>query len=238
LPLYNTIVDKVSKKILLSVFSVMALLILACNNEQAESSKKPLERPQQNKPKLDTDSVLKSDIDRFGNYLDSAFIRFPELPEEIKNSLDTVHVTYKTPQASLRKGILILHASLKEDIRNVFEDLLALGYPVNSILPMSQFNWDDLESMRSNNTSMFNFRRVMGTRKLSDHAYGRALDINPLANPYFKFGKMLPENGYYECDSVQSICSNDTVVALFKSYNWNWGGYWKFERDYQHFYKR
>ena len=229
---------RVSKKIHSRVFIAMLLLLLACNSKDPERSRTPREQPQKRVRKPDTDSVFKSDILRFGNYLDSAFLQFPELPEEIKSSLDTVHVTYKTPQANLHKGVLILQASLKEDIRNVFDELLALGYPVNSILPMSQFNWDDMESMRLNNTSMFNFRRVMGTRKFSDHAYGRALDINPMANPYFKFGKMLPENGYYECDSVQSICSNDTVLAMFKSYNWNWGGYWKFERDYQHFYKR
>lgn len=235
---YKSLKRSLSVLRLLGILFILLVLFPGCGAKKSEDSKTKSNQPQKQERKPDIESVFKSDLQRFGNYLDSAFSQFPELPTEIKNSLDTVHVTYKTPHDGLHKGVLILHASLKEDIRSVFEKLLELGYPVHSILPMSQFNWDDMESMRLNNTSMFNFRRVMGTRKFSDHAYGRALDINPMANPYFKFGKMLPENGYYECDSVQSICSTDTVVALFKSYNWNWGGYWKFERDYQHFYKR
>ena len=226
------------KNMLLGILTIIVCSFEACTQKEVDERNEKPEHATKNDFKNEIDSVFSSDIRMFGNYLDSAFLQFPDLPEGIKSSLDTVHVTYKNSHYKLHKGVLILHASLKEDIRNVFKELLALGYPVNSILPMSHFNWDDLESMRLNNTSMFNFRKVLGTRTFSDHAYGRALDINPMANPYFKFGKMLPENGYYECDSVQSICSNDTIVALFKSYNWNWGGYWKFERDYQHFYKR
>ena len=106
---------------------------------------------------------------------------------------------------------------------------------------INNYNCNDDLSMQDNNTSAFNYRMVRGSRKLSDHSYGRAIDLNPLLNPFVTRKKVYPENGRKYTDReihVEGmIQKNDCVVQEFKSRGWQWGGDWKYSKDYQHFYK-
>jgi hypothetical protein len=93
--------------------------------------------------------------------------------------------------------------------------------------------------MSANNTSAFNCRTVTGGDSYSEHSYGRAIDINPLVNPYVKGSTVLPPEGSQyadrSLDAPGMIHSGDEVVTAFAARGWVWGGTWSSLKDYQHF---
>ena len=111
---------------------------------------------------------------------------------------------------------------------------------------MDEYQADDEKSMADNNTSSFNFRTVAGTNRLSKHALGLAIDINPRINPYINSkGVLTPGNvkiyivryvkkckGKYARYMIQK---NSQITKIFKKYGFSWGGDWKYSKDYQHF---
>ena len=106
---------------------------------------------------------------------------------------------------------------------------------------MSYYHGSDELSMEDNNSSAFNFREVTDGGKLSNHAYGLAIDLNPKVNPYIKNNVVLPANGQAYVNRDQCVLGiikkNDAVYQLFTSYGWTWGGDWSSLKDYQHFEK-
>ena len=91
--------------------------------------------------------------------------------------------------------------------------------------------------MKDNNTSAFNYRFISGTRVISKHASGLAIDINPLLNPYVKNGINTPEGSTYDTTKAGTLTVNSPLVKEFKKKGWKWGGDWKNLKDYQHFEK-
>ncbi|MBT8207858.1 MAG: M15 family metallopeptidase, partial [Acidimicrobiia bacterium] len=99
---------------------------------------------------------------------------------------------------------------------------------------------DDDRSMEANNTSAFNCRTVGGSSEWSEHAYGRAIDINPMINPFVTTsGSVFPPSGTQFVDRALDtpglIAADGTVVRAFASIGWEWGGNWNGSKDYQHF---
>ena len=114
---------------------------------------------------------------------------------------------------------------------------------------IDNYNGNDENSMSANNTSAFNYRTISGSKKLSNHAYGLAIDINPRINPYVSSkGNVSPTNGkLYKIRSIQKckgkykdymIQEDSYICQLFKKYGFSWGGDWKNSKDYQHFEKK
>jgi hypothetical protein len=91
--------------------------------------------------------------------------------------------------------------------------------------------------MKDNNTSGFNYRFISGSKILSKHASGLAIDINPKQNPYIKNGTTTPDGSIYEIDSIGTLTEDSRIVKEFKKRGWTWGGDWKSLKDYQHFQK-
>ena len=93
--------------------------------------------------------------------------------------------------------------------------------------------------MAADNTSAFNCRRVAGSTSWSEHAYGRAIDINPRENPSVENGRVYPRNGAAYADRSRHakgmIHAGDAVVRAFAAEGWGWGGSWNSPKDYQHF---
>jgi hypothetical protein len=95
--------------------------------------------------------------------------------------------------------------------------------------------------MAADNTSAFNCRHAVATgpRRWSSHAYGAAIDVNPLENPYVRAGKVLPPRGRAYVDRTLTepgmIHPGDEVVRAFRTIGWKWGGSWSSLKDYQHF---
>ena len=142
----------------------------------------------------------------------------------------------------IQKGELVCNQSIAHDLLCVFRDLFAEQYPICSIRLVDDFDADDEVSMEANNTSCFNYRYVPGTYVLSRHAFGQAIDVNPLQNPYIKGTKVRPATATDYVDRTKDfphkIDENDFCKQTFASYGFTWGGDWRYSKDYQHFEKR
>ena len=141
----------------------------------------------------------------------------------------------------VQKGELVCNQSIAHDLLCVFRDLFSEQYPICSIRLIDDFDADDETSMQANNTSCFNFRTVPGMNKLSRHAMGLAIDINPLQNPYIYGSKVYPSTATEYVDRTKDfphkINKDDVCYKVFTSYGFTWGGIWR-NKDYQHFDKR
>lgn len=145
--------------------------------------------------------------------------------------IDVIHWGF---DGRIHTGQLVADARVAPDLQTVFVLMFLMGFPLESVIPISELGWDDFESMRVNNTSAFNFRYVPFTGRLSSHAYGLAIDINPMQNPYFTGQRVFPEGAVHDVSQPGTLHSGHPVVLLFKELGWRWGGDWH-ERDYQHF---
>jgi poly-gamma-glutamate synthesis protein (capsule biosynthesis protein) len=141
-----------------------------------------------------------------------------------------------------REGRLIAAAQEAEALIAVFAALHAAGFPIQQMRPVHEFGGDDALSMAANNTSAFNCRRTTGGGRLSDHAYGAAVDINPVQNPYVGRHGTQPLAGQAHDTAAERaagapgvIRDGDAVVRAFAAQGWGWGGHWRSVRDYQHF---
>jgi peptidoglycan L-alanyl-D-glutamate endopeptidase CwlK len=125
----------------------------------------------------------------------------------------------------------------------VFALALQEHFPIYSVIPVSDKRfrkdgrWDDELSMEANNTSAFNYREITGGGRLSNHAYGRAIDINTFQNPYIKNGIVLPHGAKYDPSVAGTLTADHPIVRAFLQLGWVWGGNWTSPKDYQHFEK-
>ena len=139
------------------------------------------------------------------------------------------------------RGDLIVHEDLAAEVIAIFEQLLQLRYPIEKIRTVDNYPAaDDELSMEDNNTSAFNCREIPGTGRWSQHAFGRAIDINPLLNPYIdRTGAFQPKNAapYLDRNRIDPglLHAGDPAVRVFTDRGWRWGGYWRTPIDYQHF---
>ena len=187
-------------------------------------------------------------------------ISFPALPSEAsENTLNVgeqndisyadlryVHIIHYDFDGNLAEGELICHNFIAEDLLEIFYDLYASEYQIEKVTLIENYNGDDTASMADNNTSCFNYRVVDGTKSLSKHALGLAVDINPLYNPYIRYDKkggqtVSPVEGEAYADRTVSfpykIDPDDLCYRLFTEHGFTWGGNWNSSKDYQHFQK-
>jgi hypothetical protein len=136
-------------------------------------------------------------------------------------------------------GELVVHRRVVPSVIAVFRTLWNERYPIRSLRPVSHFGGDDRASMLADNTSGFNCRRVAGTRRWSEHAFGRAIDLNPLENPWVRGWVVDPPEAARFANRTLSergmIHAGDVAVRAFARHGWRWGGYWSSSKDYQHF---
>lgn len=161
------------------------------------------------------------------------------------SALRFLEVSHYDLDGNVRQGELICGAEIAADLLDIFRNLFNARYPIESIRLIDEFDADDVKSMQANNTSCFNFRPIAGSTKLSKHARGLAIDINPLYNPYVKrTGDTLtvspPEGLPYTDRSEDFPCKideNDYCYRQFVAHGFKWGGAWQSLKDYQHFEK-
>ena len=138
-------------------------------------------------------------------------------------------------------GELVIHERYAYAIVQVMHELYDAKFPIERMQLVDVYGGDDDRSMAANNTSAFNCRAVTGRPGVwSEHSYGRAIDINPVQNPYVTAsGVVLPPAGQRYLDRTQAlpgmIKPGDVVVRSFERIGWRWGGYWSDPKDYQHF---
>jgi len=160
------------------------------------------------------------------------------IPQNILENLRLVDVYYYGFDDKLHKGQLVVHKAVVLDVIEIFELIRESRFPISKVVPISNYGWSDEKSMQDNNTSAFNYRFISGTRVISNHASGLAIDINPMMNPYIKNGISLPEKSVYDTIKAGTISSGSQLVKEFKQRGWQWGGNWKSLKDYQHFEKK
>lgn len=142
----------------------------------------------------------------------------------------------------IRKGELVCNKTIAHELLCIFRALFSRAYPINSIRLVDDFNAYDEASMQANNTSCFNYRTVARSKTLSKHALGLAVDINPLENPYVKGSFVQPSTATVFVDRNKEfphkIDETDFCKEVFESFGFQWGGYWRSVKDYQHFEKK
>lgn len=163
-------------------------------------------------------------------------IKGTKAPKEVIDSLVLLNINYYSFDNKIHTGQIIVNKAVAEDTKFIFNLMLENRMPINKMIPIVKYNWNDDKSMEDNNTSAFNYRFVAGTTRLSNHALGRALDINPQLNPvFYSDGKKSPDNGYRDTTKSYTFTSNHFVVKELKKRGWRWGGDWNTLKDYHHF---
>ncbi|NNF88269.1 MAG: M15 family metallopeptidase [Acidimicrobiia bacterium] len=153
--------------------------------------------------------------------------------------LRLVSVTYRGFDDHPHQGELVVHADSAEAIVSVMEELFLLQFPIERMERVDAYRGDDDASMAANNTSAFNCREVSRRPGVwSQHAFGTAIDINPVQNPYIlRNGTVLPPGAVTDRASAATglITADGGVVEAFADIGWGWGGSWSGVLDYQHF---
>jgi peptidoglycan L-alanyl-D-glutamate endopeptidase CwlK len=149
-------------------------------------------------------------------------------------------VKFYSFEGKIEEGEIVADRDVADDIKALFETILKEKFPIRTAIPMASplFEWDDERSMQANNTSAFNYRSIAGSEKLSDHALGRAIDINPLFNPYIRGEIVQPAGASYDPARPGTITADSLIVLFLKDRGWAWGGEWSSLKDYQHFEKK
>ncbi len=150
------------------------------------------------------------------------------------NELDVVKVRYYGFDEKLHNGILLIHHELSKDVLDIFKILYKKKFPIEKMYPIHNHH---------NVTVSYNCREVAMQRgRRSQHSYGRAIDINPLQNPYVKGKTVIPAGAQpyinRELKLKGQINRQSLVYQLFIERGWDWGGNWYDVADYQHFEKR
>lgn len=164
-----------------------------------------------------------------------------------RDDLVLLSVPYWDYQWQAKMGALVVHKSVGAEVLDVFKKLFTdKSYAFERIERIDKFGGDDRASMVVNNTSAYNCRVVAGSNRLSSHAKGLAIDINPFTNP-FVTSKLTspPGSEAYDTpteratlkDKPGMILRKGALVKAFAAKGWKWGGDWTSLKDYQHFSK-
>ena len=159
-----------------------------------------------------------------------------ECPRWIFERQVMVSVRFFTFRMRRSEGIVVIDRELAQDIVDLFDLAETIRFPITSAIPISYppFFWSDARSMAANNTSAFNFRFIQGTTRLSWHAFGRAIDINPVLNPCVTDGIADPAGAVYDPERWGTLFADSPLVKLLKDRGWRWGGDWTSLKDWQH----
>ena len=139
-----------------------------------------------------------------------------------------------------RSGRLIVHRDVARDLVLVFRDLYAARFPIRRLVPVDAYGGSDFRSIEADNTSAFNCRFVEGTTRWSNHAFGRAIDVNPIENPYVSGGSTSHAASRPYINRTKRrpgmAYEGGALVRAFDRIGWGWGGRWTSSvKDYQHF---
>ena len=173
------------------------------------------------------------------NMADAASTWRPDCPVGLAE-LRLVSLSHWDFDGRVAEGRLVIHRDHLDDVVEVFGVLFAAEFPIERMRPVDAYGGDDQVSMADNNTSGFNCREIEGAPGVwSQHAYGGAIDINPLLNPWVQGSRVDPAAGEAYADrTVEArgmIRDGDVVTQAFASVGWGWGGDWSGSKDYQHF---
>ncbi|MDI9571544.1 MAG: M15 family metallopeptidase [Pseudomonadota bacterium] len=166
----------------------------------------------------------------------AAAIAGTKAPPEVIARLCLVDVRYHSFDGRRHQGQLVAHRAVRKDLVEIFRLIEEIRFPVGKVVPIVAYRWSDAASMRANNSSAFNYRTVAGTKRLSRHAQGLAVDINPFLNPVvYDHGRISPRGAVYRPGAPGVLTREHPVVQAFLRRGWQWGADFKNMKDYHHF---
>ena len=208
--------------------------------------------------------ITASTLDKNGNNLLSRMN--PSLKGSSYSDLSYLIIPHYNFQDKVELGEMVVNKEIADEVLLIFQELFNIKYPIEEMKLVDEYGADDWTSIQHNNTSAFNYRTVDGSSNLSNHALGKAIDINPLVNPYiFDFhggtpytkhhpdegkdstnhnsnynDKFIDRNGMHDWTDVEKrarITRNDEIYSIFAKYGWTWLEYVDSNIDSQHFEK-
>lgn len=182
-----------------------------------------------------------------------SYIENPDISYDDLRYIKVLHYNFCH---QIQVGELVVNQAIAEDCRQIFMELFQEEYEIHSMYLIDRYyekdqarNGEqvDISSINDDNTSAFHYRKIAGTEVLSNHAYGMAIDINPLENPYVKEADLQQTvaspykdyNSYKDrtAQRAHMISKDDACYRIFKAHGFQWGGEWNGNKDYQHFEK-
>ena len=182
-----------------------------------------------------------------------SYIENPDISYDDLRYIKVLHYNFRH---QIQVGELVVNQAIAEDCRQIFMELFQEEYEIHSMYLIDRYyekdqarNGEqvDISSINDDNTSAFHYRKIAGTEVLSNHAYGMAIDINPLENPYVKETDLQQTvaspykdyNSYKDrtAQRAHMISKDDACYRIFKAHGFQWGGEWNGNKDYQHFEK-
>ena len=148
-------------------------------------------------------------------------------------------LTYRGFDGRAHRGLLVANRDAAPALVGIFRRLYAARFPIRRMQLVDAYGADDFRSIEADNTSAFNCRAATGSTHWSQHAYGRAIDVNPIENPYVSGGTSShPASRTYLDRSRHRpgmAYEGGVLVESFRAAGWGWGGTWSGIKDYQHF---
>lgn len=161
----------------------------------------------------------------------------PVAPSELRR----IRLRYWGFDGAPHVGQIVVNAAVTTAVTQVFARLYAERFPIRRMQPVDVYRGSDPRSMAADNTSGFNCRYAVapGPKSWSVHAYGEAIDVDPVENPYLEGGAVRPAAGaafVRRTDLRQGMAAaGGLLVQAFARIGWAWGGRWAASPDYQHF---
>ena len=151
-----------------------------------------------------------------------------------------LRITYWGFDDRAHLGEMVVNASVVPALRRVFADLFGARFPIRRMRLVDRYGGSDFASIQADNTSAFNCRDATGSSRWSEHAYGLAIEINPIENPYVYANGTTTHpasDPYLDRSDVRPgmAVAGGTLVRAFTAIGWGWGGRWPPPTDYQHF---
>jgi hypothetical protein len=171
---------------------------------------------------------------------------YPEGCTVARTDLRYLRLSHVDAEGREHVGEMVCNKAIAQDLIDIFRELYRQKYPIQRIRLIDDYEASDERSMRDNNTSCFCYRTISGSKKLSKHALGMAIDVNTLYNPYVYTGKdgqrvVEPVTASRYVDRTKSfpykIEKGDLLHRLFLQHGFRWGGSWRTMKDWQHFEK-
>jgi D-alanyl-D-alanine carboxypeptidase len=241
---------------MLRVVVLLALVLIGCSTEPKTPAADPAAGTAQQSTPADPQAVGTANPDEpLAAYSASVQPIGPRVRHRMRYShrpgcpvpltdLRYLRMTYMDFDGRAHTGEMVVHKDYAVAVTAVFERLYDARWPIRRMRLVDNYRGDDNRSMAANNTSGYNCRRVAGTHAWSAHAYGAAIDINPVQNPYLIGSSVAPPAGWRfaaidrSADAdvpLGTIREGDEVVRAFARIGWKWGGRWSTSKDYQHF---
>ncbi len=161
----------------------------------------------------------------------------PVAPAQLRR----LRLTYWGFDGRAHTGALVVNVRAVAPLTRVFSRLYAARFPIRRMRPIDAYGGSDERSLEADNTAAFNCRYAVasGPKRWSVHAYGIAIDVDPVENPYLEGGRVHPRAGRAYLDRSRyrrgMAVRGGLLVDTFASVGWQWGGRWTGSPDYQHF---